>query len=128
MDMEFTFSNVRNIIILEVKNPLRMLNYGTSVTGDEEFDRLRKAILGHESPRLSPEQLLTLGGGRGRKKIGIRNGDGRGTGVVNLASQFLGTLGFGIMEFDVNEIHLELLLRLNADKKRRTPSSRNDLL
>jgi len=74
---------------------------------------------------LSPEQLLPLGGGRGRKKIRIRNGDG--TEVVGLAGQFLGGLGFGIVEFDNDEIDLELLLRLPADKKRRTPPSGNDL-
>ena len=52
---------------------------------------------------------------------------GGGTGVVNLAGQFLGTLWFGIMEFDIDEIDFELLLRLNTDKKRRTPSTGNDI-
>jgi hypothetical protein len=64
MDMELALGNMRNVIVLEVKNPLRMLDDGASITRDEEFDRLRKAILGHESPRLSPGQLLTLGGRR----------------------------------------------------------------
>ena len=93
----------------------------------KEFDRLRKAILGHESSRLSPEQLLTLSGGRRRKKVGIGDGDGGGTGVVKLARQFLGTLWFGIVEFDIDEINLELLFRLDTDKKRRTPSTGNDI-
>jgi len=57
---------------------------------------------------------------------------GRGwweNGVVDLARLFLGTLGFGfgITEFDIDEIDLELLLRLDTDKKRRTPSGGNDL-
>ena len=117
MNMEFPLRDMRNVIVLEVKNPLGMLNNGASITCDEEFDWLRKAILGHESPRLSPEQLLTLGSGRRRKEVGIGDGDGGGTGVVNLTGQFLGTLWFGIMEFDIDEVNLELLLRLDTDKK-----------
>jgi hypothetical protein len=31
------------------------------------------------------------------------------------------------LEFDIDEINLELLLRLDTYKKRRTPSSGNDL-
>jgi hypothetical protein len=82
MNVEFNLGNACNIVTLEVKNPLRTLNHGAGITRDEEFDRLRKTILGHEHPRLGSEQLLTLGGGRRPKKIGIGNGDGRGTGVM----------------------------------------------
>jgi hypothetical protein len=128
MNMEFTLGNMRNIVILEVKHPLSVLNDSTSITGNEELDRLRKAILGHERPRLSPEQFLTLSGRRRRKKVGVRDGNSGRTGVIDLARQFLGTLGFGVVEFDIDKIHLELLLRLNTDEKRGTSPSRNDLI
>jgi hypothetical protein len=55
MDMEFTLGNMCNIVVLKVKDPLGMLNDGASITGNEEFYRRRKAVLGHEGPRLSPE-------------------------------------------------------------------------
>jgi hypothetical protein len=51
MDMEFTLGNVRNIIILEVKDPLCILDNGADVTRDEELGWLRKVILKHESPK-----------------------------------------------------------------------------
>jgi hypothetical protein len=37
MNVEFTLGNVRNIVILEVKNPLHMPNDGAGITGDEEL-------------------------------------------------------------------------------------------
>ena len=35
MDMELALGNMRNVIVLEVKNPLRMLNDDTGITRDE---------------------------------------------------------------------------------------------
>jgi hypothetical protein len=64
MNVEFTLGNMHNVVILEVKHPLYMLNDGASITRDEELDRLSEAILGYECPRLGPEQLLTLGSRR----------------------------------------------------------------
>jgi hypothetical protein len=54
-NVDFNLGNACNIIILEVKNPLRMLNHGAGITRNEEFDRLRKTIFGYECPRLDSE-------------------------------------------------------------------------
>jgi hypothetical protein len=104
MNMEFTLRNVGNIVILKVKHPLGTLNDGASITGNEEFDRMRKAVLGPESPRLRPEEFLTLGSGRRREKFGVWDGSGGRTGVIDLVGAFLGTFRFGVMEFDIDEI------------------------
>ena len=121
MEIEFTLRNMRNVLVLDVKNPLGMLNDGASIIRNEERDWLRKAILRHECSRLSLEQLLTLSGRRRREKVGVGDGDGGGTGVINLTGQFLGPLGFGVVEFDIDKVNLSLFSVLTPIRRGEPP-------
>ena len=55
MDMQLTLGDVGNVIVLKVKNTLGVLDYRRGIGGDEEFDRLREAVLRHERTGLRAE-------------------------------------------------------------------------
>jgi hypothetical protein len=66
-----SLGNVGNVVVLEIKNPLGVLNDGTGVRGDKEFDGLGHAVLRHEGSRLRSSKLgssssLVAGAGTGR--------------------------------------------------------------
>lgn len=52
-----TFSDVSDIIILEVEDPLGVLNDGGSVRGDKVLDGLGHPIFSHESSGLRSSDL-----------------------------------------------------------------------
>lgn len=57
VNVELTLGDVGNVVILKVKNAFGVLDDGSSIGGDEEFDGLRKAIFGHECATLCTEDL-----------------------------------------------------------------------
>ncbi len=57
MDVQFTLGNVGNVIILKIKNALGVLDNGSSIRGNEEFDGLGETIFGHECATLCTEDL-----------------------------------------------------------------------
>ena len=50
VDVKLALSDMGDIVVLEVENALRVLDDGGSIRGNEELDRLREPILGHEGP------------------------------------------------------------------------------
>ena len=54
-DLERTsFSDMRDVVVLEVENPLRVLDDGGRVGRDEELDGLRHAVVAEEGATLAP--------------------------------------------------------------------------
>ena len=51
------FGNVGDVIILEIENPLSVLDHGASVRRDEELDRLGHAVLGQKGAGLGSAEL-----------------------------------------------------------------------
>jgi hypothetical protein len=116
------FSNVSNVVVLEVENALGVLNDGGGVGSDEELDGLGHAVVGEESARLGANELST-GGVRGG-----RNGEETASGLRGglAIKSIVGVSGTG--KLDVNEVNLELLLRLDTDEDGGTTTSDNDLV
>ena len=52
VDVQLALGDVRNVVVLEVENALRVLDDGSSIRSDEELDGLRKAVLRHEGTGL----------------------------------------------------------------------------
>lgn len=92
MDMQFALGDMSNVVVLEIQYPLRVLDDGRSVGSDEEFDRLRETVFGHERPRLGPEQLLALSSAGRDEEVLRWDLDGRGTGAVQHGDVVFGAL------------------------------------
>lgn len=104
-----------NVVVLEVKDALRVLDDSTGVTGDEELDRLGHAVVGEERPRLGPDELSS----------GSSDGDEEGGGGGRLGGDF----AFGrAAELDVDKVDLELLLGLDSDQDRGTTAGDDHLV
>jgi hypothetical protein len=56
---------VSDIVVLEVQDPLGVLDDGGSVGRNEELDRLGHAVVGKESPRLGSSEVGVVGGSVG---------------------------------------------------------------
>ena len=65
-----SFSDVGNVVVLEVQDSLGVLNNSTGVGSDKELDGLRHAVVRHEGSGLGSSELgagsvlVTVGGGR----------------------------------------------------------------
>ena len=73
-----SFSDVRNVIILKVQDPLGVLDDGTGVGSDKELDGLGHAVVRHEGSRLRSSEfgagsvLVAVGGGwDGQETAGV---------------------------------------------------------
>lgn len=114
-----SFSNVSDIVILEVENALGVFDDGGSVRGDEELDRLGHTVVTQEGSRLTPDEFTLSGGGRNVEE-------------TRSSSVGVGSIGYGFVgsssEFYVDEIDLELPLSLDTDENGGTTTSDNDLI
>ena len=118
MDVQLSLSDVGDVIIFEVENTFGMLDDCSSVRGDEELDGLRETVVGHECARLGTGHLATGTGWGEEGVVTTANGWGLGFRASRL----------GRREFDIDEIDLELLFSLNANKERRTATSSDGLV
>lgn len=64
-----SFSNVGDIVVLEVEHTLGVLDHGTGVGGNKVLNGLGHAILCHESARLGSANL------RARRVLTVRHGE-----------------------------------------------------
>lgn len=67
-----SFGNVGNIVILEVEDPLGVLNDGTGVGSDKELDRLGHTVFRHEGSGLRSSKL---GAGWGLSSVASGNSE-----------------------------------------------------
>ncbi len=95
-----------------------MLDDGGWIRRQEELSRHRGTIVGKESTRLGSVQQRLIG--RREQVVGFGE-----SGILRCPlgreSRLLGI-------FDVDKVHLHLLLRSDADDKRRTLACRDDLV
>lgn len=108
-----------NVVVLEVKNALRVLDDRGSVGSDEELDRLGHAVVAQEGPRLTPDEFALRGSGRDIEETG--------TSAVRV-----GSVGDGFVsssrKLDIDKVNLELPLSLDSDEDRRSTASDDDLI
>lgn len=55
--MKLALSDVSDVVILEVKDTLGVLDDGSGIGRDEEFDGLGKTVLGHEGTGLGAKNF-----------------------------------------------------------------------
>lgn len=113
VDVQLALGNVSNVIIFEVENTLGVFDDGGGIGGDEELDWLGQTILGHERAGLGAEDL------RGS----IRDGEETGWGSINKRLAVILA-----RDLDVDEINLELLVRLDTNEKRRSAAGSDDFV
>ena len=121
MDVELSFVDVCNVVVLEVQNFLGMLDERGSVGGQEELSRLRHAIVRQESAGLRSVEERFVGwseeaGAWGQKtSCGLLDGN---IVVCLLSRKSTATLGV----LDVDKINLHLFGGLDAHNQWRTLS------
>lgn len=117
VNVQLPVVNVSNIVVLEVKDLLGVLDDGRRVRGQEELDGLRSTILGEESARLrSVEQALV---GRSQEVVGLLEG--------NVLGSSFGGKRAGITKLDVDKVNLHLSLCADTNDQRRTLAGSDDL-
>ena len=118
VDVQFSISDMGDVIIFEVENTLGVLDDCRSVRGDEELDGLRETVVGHECARLGTSHLAT-GSGWGEE------------GVVTTANGWRARFRDSRLsgrKFDIDEIDLELLFSFDANEERRTATSSDNFV
>ena len=121
VNVQFSLGNVGDVVVLEIQHALGVLDDGSGVGSDEEFDGLRRPVFGHECAGLRAEEFLSLRRRGGREEVGCgRDGKGRRTGKSKRGHEFPGPLRLGIMELDIDEIDFEFLLGLDANQEWRS--------
>lgn len=122
VDIQLALMNVGNVVILQVKDLLGVLNDGGRVGTKEELRRNRHAVVGQEGPGLGAV-----------KKALIRRGQAvLRTGLKVLQRHILGSLlsrqraVLGVLY--INKVHLHLAGSLDTDNERRTLAGGNDLV
>ena len=139
-------SDVSDIVVLEVQDPLGVFDNGTSIGSDEELDGLRHAIVREEGSRLSSSDVAVArrGGNREHRDVLVvdcrradeakrrqsaslkrdSEEDKNEREASRLTKIKLVRVG---SDLDVDEIDLELLVGLDSDEKRGSSSSEDDL-
>lgn len=123
VNVQLTFMDVGDVIVLEVEHLLGVLDDGRRVGREEELGRLRDTIIGQESTGLRPVQKGLV---RGCEEV-------RAQQILALLKSHVlaGLLSrqhlAAITEFDVNEVNLHLLRSANTDNQGRTLTGRHHL-
>jgi hypothetical protein len=80
VDVELSFGDVCNVVVLEIEDPLGVLNHGRGVRSDKEFDGLGHAVLGQEGTGLGAAKLRS----GSRCTVTLSRGDVEQTTGVNV--------------------------------------------
>lgn len=123
-----------NVVVLQIKHSLGVLNHSTGIGSDEVLDWLGHAILREESSGLGSSDF---GGGtvdRGAWAVG--NAEETTVGLVfwqmsvsgNNEKDELPLTGLVVWQLDVHKVHLKLSVGLDTDEQRGTSSSSDNLV
>jgi hypothetical protein len=126
VDVELTIMDVSNIVIFEIENLLGVFDERRSVRGEEEFSRLRHAIVRQEGPRLGAVEEGLV---RGSKQV---VGGQHAVDLLLDSNIVIGSLSressafFRV--FDIDKVDLHLSCSLDANHEGRTLPGSNDFV
>ncbi len=117
VDVQRALVNVRDVVVLEVHDLLRVLDDGGRVRGEEELGRHGHAVVRHKGARLGAVEEGLVGGAEkaiGRQEVvpsRLLDGNILGGGLSRQGAVLVGVL-------NVHEIDLHALLGLNTNDER----------
>jgi hypothetical protein len=131
VDVELALADVGNVVVLEVKDAAGVLDHGSSVRGDKEFDGLRHAVLGEEGAGLGAAELGSDGAGTVRGTSRDAQQTTRALvradwGSVKALGGLLTSVVLG--QLDVDKVHFKLAVGLDTDEERGTTAGGNNLV